>query len=243
MLNNLHNGDKIMFYILMIAIFVVSLIIQGRLKSLVSKYSDVTCASGITANEAVQRMLNENEVSGIVVKHTDGDLTDNYNSKEGTINLSNTTYGKNSIAAVAIAAHEAGHALQDAKGMAAYRVRQLIAPAVNLCSTLGIYVTIAGVMISYAVEKNANGWGYNISTIGIVMYSVAVIFYAVTLWIERDASKRGWKAMQQFGWVSEDQLAAAKKLLWAAGDTYAIALASSALTLIRLLAMRGSRRN
>jgi len=231
-----------MFYILMIAIFVISLIIQGRLKSLVSKYSDVTCASGITANEAVQRMLNENEVSGIVIKHTDGDLTDNYNSKEGTINLSNTTYGKNSIAAVAIAAHEAGHALQDAKGMAAYKVRQLIAPAVNLCSTLGIYVTIAGVMISYAVEKDAYGWGYNIATAGIVMYCVAVIFYAVTLWIERDASKRGWKAMQQFGWVSGDQLSAAKKLLWAAGDTYAIALASSALTLIRLLAMRGSRR-
>jgi len=231
-----------MFYILMIAIFVVSLVIQGRLKSLVSKYSDITCASGITSNEAVMRMLNENEVSGIVIKHTDGDLTDNYNSREGTINLSNTTYGKNSIAAVAIAAHEAGHALQDAKGMAAYKVRQLIAPAVNLCSTLGIYVTIAGVGISYAVEKNAYGWGYQISTIGIVMYSIAVIFYAVTLWIERDASKRGWQAMQQFGWVSEDQLAAAKKLLWAAGDTYAIALASSALTLIRLLAMRDRRR-
>lgn len=231
-----------MFYILMIVIFVISLIIQGRLRSLVSKYSDVPCASGITSNEAVMRMLNENEVSGIVVKHTDGDLTDNYNSREGTINLSNTSYGKNSIAAVAIAVHEAGHALQDAKGMAAYKVRQLIAPAVNLCSTLGIYVTIAGVMISYAVEKDVYGWGYRISTVGIVMYSIAVIFYAVTLWIERDASRRGWKAMQQFGWVSQDQLAAAKKLLWAAGDTYAIALASSALTLIRLLAMRGRRR-
>ena len=111
------------------------------------------------------------------------------------------------------------------------------------CSQAGIYVCIAGVMFSYFIEKDVGGIGYYISTAGIVMYSVAVIFYAGTLWIERDASRRGWKAMQQFGWVSQDQLAAAKKLLWAAGDTYAIALASSALTLIRLLAMRGSRRN
>ena len=207
-----------MFYFLMLVIFVVSLIIQGRLKRLVSKYSEITVASGITSNEAVEQMLRENDVSGVVVKHTSGELSDNYNSKEGTINLSDTTYGQNSIAAVAIAAHEAGHALQDAKGMFSYKVRQFIAPAVNLCSRLGV------------------------ATIGIVMYSVAVLFYAVTLWIERDASKRGWKAMQTFGWVSQDQLKAAKKLLWAAGDTYAIALASSALTLIRLLAMRGRRR-
>ena len=231
-----------MFYIIMIVLFIISMVIQGRLKSLVSKYSQVPVASGITSNEAVLQMLSGNEVTGIVVKPIDGELTDCYNSKEGTINLSSTTYGRNSIAAVAIAAHEAGHALQDAKGMAAYKVRQLIAPAVNICSTLGVYVVIIGVFISYASDKNIYGLGYNIATAGIVMYSVAVLFYAVTLWIERDASKRGWQAMQQFGWVSNDQLQAAKKLLWAAGDTYAIALASSALTLIRLLAMRGRKR-
>ncbi len=232
-----------MFYILMIAIFVGSLIIQSRLKSLVAKYSKIRCASGITSNEAVEQMLHENEVFGIVVKHTGGELTDNYNSKEGTINLSDTTYDNDSIAAVAIAAHEAGHAMQDAKGMGAYKVRQALAPSVNICSRLGVYVTIAGVVISYFLDRNlTSGVGYTISTIGIVMYSVAVIFYAVTLWIERDASKRGWKSMQQFGWVSQDQLKAAKKLLWAAGDTYAIALASSAATLLRLLMMRGGRR-
>ena len=231
-----------MFYIIMIVIFVVSLIIQGRLKSLVGKYSRIPVASGITANEAVRQMLQANDAYGLVVKHIDGELTDCYNSKEGAIYLSNTTYEKNSIAAVAIAAHEAGHALQDIKGMTAYRIRQLIAPAVNFCSQAGIYVVIAGVAFSYFVEKDVGGIGYYISTAGIVMYSVAVIFYAVTLWIERDASKRGWKSMQEFGWVSNDQLKVAKKLLWAAGDTYAIALASSAVTLLRLLAMRGGRR-
>jgi len=231
------------FYGLMIVMFLISLAVQGRLKSLVSRYSKVMVSSGITSNEAVAQMLRENDVGGIVIKHIDGDLTDCYNSKEGTISLSNTTYGQNSITAVAIAAHEAGHALQDASGMGAYRIRQLIAPAVNICSRLGVYVTILGVIITYMAGKHStSNLGYSISTVGIVMYSVAVIFYLVTLWIERDASRRGWKAMQQFGWVSGDQLQAAKKVLWAAGDTYAIALASSALTLIRLLAMRGRKR-
>lgn len=231
------------FYILMIVLFVISLAVQGRLKSLVSKYSKVMISSGITSNEAVAQMLRENDAGGIVIKHIDGELTDCYNSKEGTISLSNTTYGQNSITAVAIAAHEAGHALQDASGMGAYRVRQFLAPAVNICSRLGVYITIIGVMITYMASRyRYSNLGYTISTIGIVMYSVAVLFYVVTLWIERDASRRGWKAMQQFGWATGDQLAAAKKVLWAAGDTYAIALASSALTLIRLLAMRGRRR-
>ena len=231
------------FYILMIVLFVISLAVQGRLKSLVSKYSKVMISSGITSNEAVAQMLRENDAGGVVIKHIDGELTDCYNSKEGTISLSNTTYGQNSITAVAIAAHEAGHALQDASGMGAYRVRQFLAPAVNICSRLGVYITIIGVMITYMASRyRYSNLGYTISTIGIVMYSVAVLFYVVTLWIERDASRRGWKAMQQFGWATGDQLAAAKKVLWAAGDTYAIALASSALTLIRLLAMRGRRR-
>ena len=231
-----------MFYILMIVIFVASMIIQGRLRRLASKYSNIPVASGITSNQAVLQMLNSYDVTGVVVKHTGGDLTDNYNSREGTINLSDTTYNRNSITAVAIAAHEAGHAVQDSQGMGAYRVRQFLAPAVNICSRLGVYVVLLGVVISYVVEKDFGGIGYHVSTVGIVMYSVAVIFYAVTLWIERDASRRGWKAMQELQWVSDDQLRAAKKLLWAAGDTYAIALASSAATLLRLLAMRGGRR-
>ena len=232
-----------MFYLIMIAIFVASLIVQSRLKSLVAKYSKVRTASGITSNEAVEQMLLENEVGGIVIKHIGGELTDCYNPKEGTINLSDTTYGQDSIAAVAIALHEAGHATQDAKGMAAYKARQALVPAVNICSRAGVYVTIAGIVISYIVDRSFNaGIGYTISTIGLVMYSIAVIFYAVTLWIERDASRRGWKTMQKSGWVSKEQLSGAKKLLWAAGDTYAIALASSAATLVRLMLMRGGRR-
>ena len=97
-------------------------------------------------------------------------------------------------------------------------------------------------MYAAARMQGGSDLGYLISTIGITLYTVVVLFYLVTLPLERNASKRGLQAMKEFGWVSDSQLRAAKKVLWAAGDTYAIALASSALTLFRLLLMRGSRR-
>ncbi len=233
-----------LFYLFAIALMIWSFIIQGRLKRLVKKYSSVRVASGKDANTCVREMLSANEVYGVTINHTGGEMTDNYNPKEETINLSDTTYGKDSITAVAVAAHECGHACQAHSGMIMYKIRQLIAPAAGVTSKISVWITIAGVLIMYAAAKN-DGFsdiGYYISTIGIALYSLVFIFYLVTLPIERNASRRGLKAMKEFGWVSDNQLKAAKKVLWAAGDTYAVALASSALTLLRLLLMRGRRR-
>ena len=233
-----------LFYIFAIALMIWSFIIQGRLKSLVRKYSDVRAASGKDANTCVREMLSANEVYGVTVQYTGGDLTDNYDPKNETINLSDTSYGKDSITAIAVAAHECGHACQAHSGMLMYKIRQIIAPVAGFTSKISVWITIAGVLMMYAASKN-NGMsnlGYSISTIGIVLYAVVFLFYLVTLPIERDASRRGLKAMKEFGWVSDDQFKAAKKVLWAAGDTYAVALASSALTLFRLLLMRGSRK-
>ena len=188
-------------------------------------------------------MLAANKVYGVTVKATGGEMTDNYNPKEETINLSETTYGRNSITAVAVAAHECGHACQAHSSMALYKVRQVIAPVASITSKFSVWIAIIGVFIMYASKSlEMNNLGYTISTIGIVLYSIVFIFYLVTLPIERDASRRGLKAMKEFGWVSDDQYKAAKSVLWAAGDTYAVALASAALTLLRLLLMRGRRR-
>lgn len=233
-----------LFYLFAIALMVWSFIIQGRLNRLVKKYSDVRAASGKDANTCVREMLSANEVYGVTIQHTGGNMTDNYNPKNETINLSDTTYGKDSITAIAVAAHECGHACQAHSGMLMYKIRQIIAPVASVTSKISVWITIAGVFVMYAASKNyeVSNLGYNISTIGIVLYSVVFLFYLVTLPIERNASKRGLQAMKEFGWVSDDQLRAAKKVLWAAGDTYAVALASAALTLFRLLLMRGSRR-
>ena len=237
-------GDySFIFYIFAIAIMIWSLIVRGRLNRLVKKYSDVPVASRKDANTCVQEMLAANEVYGVTVQATGGEMTDNYNPKEETINLSETTYGRNSITAVAIAAHECGHACQAHSSMALYKVRQIIAPVASITSKLSVWIAIIGVVIMYAAKSaEMSSMGYYISTIGIVLYSVVFIFYLVTLPIERDASRRGLKAMKEFGWVSDDQYKAAKSVLWAAGDTYAVALASAALTLLRLLLMRGRRR-
>ena len=116
-------------------------------------------------------------------------------------------------------------------------------PAANITSRISVWIAIIGVAVMYAASSaEFSNIGYMISTLGIVLYSVVFLFYLVTLPIERNASKRGLAAMKEFGWVSDNQLKAAKKVLWAAGDTYAVALASSALTLLRLLLMRGRRR-
>ena len=237
-------GDySFIFYILAFGIMIWSLIVRARLNSLVKKYSNVPVASGKDANTCVHEMLVANEVYGVTVKATGGEMTDNYNPKEETINLSETTYGRNSITAVAVAAHECGHACQAHSSMALYKVRQAIAPVASITSKISVWIAIIGVFIMYASKSlEMNKMGYTISTIGIVLYSVVFIFYLVTLPIERDASRRGLKAMKEFGWVSDDQYKAARSVLWAAGDTYAVALASAALTLLRLLLMRGRRR-
>jgi Zn-dependent membrane protease YugP len=237
-------GDySFIFYILAFGIMIWSLIVRTRLNSLVKKYSNVPVASGKDANTCVHEMLAANEVYGVTVKATGGEMTDNYNPKEETINLSETTYGRNSITAVAVAAHECGHACQAHSSMALYKVRQAIAPVASITSKISVWIAIIGVFIMYASKSlEMNQMGYTISTIGIVLYSVVFIFYLVTLPIERDASRRGLKAMKEFGWVSDDQYKAARSVLWAAGDTYAVALASAALTLLRLLLMRGRRR-
>ncbi len=233
-----------LFYLLAIAIMVWSLIIRGRLNRLVKKYSEVEAASGKDANTCVAEMLRANEVYGVTVGHIPGDMTDNFNPKDETINLSDTSYGKSSITAIAVAAHECGHACQAYSGMFLYKIRQGIAPAASITSRVSVWIAIIGVVIMYASKSSLelNNIGYWICTAGIALYTVVFLFYLVTLPIERDASRRGLKAMRELGWVSDDQLKAAKSVLWAAGDTYAVALASSALTLLRLLLMRGRRR-
>lgn len=234
------------YYIGAIGIMIWSLIVQSSLKRKAANGNQIVAASGKTANQVVEEMLRSHGVYGIVIDHKSGELTDCYSPKEGKIYLSDTTYGRNTVTAIAIAAHEAGHAVQDAEGMVIYRIRQLLAPMAGLASNFGVWITIIGVMITAAATDNngnvSSDTGYVISSIGIIVYAVAFLFYLFMLPVERNASRRAFKDMKEYRWVSEDQYSTAHSLLRAAGDTYAIALASSALTLFRLLLLRGSGR-
>ena len=235
----------IILYIAAIAVMIWSFAVQGRLKSLVKKYSQEEASSGKTANDCVREMLAVNDVYGVTMDHVGGELTDNFNPKENKIYLSDSVDGGTSITAIAIAAHECGHACQASDAWLPFKIRQAIAPFAGIASKISVWVAIAGVFLMYLASRSSNmsyELGYWICTLGIAIYSMVFLFYLVTLPIERNASRRGLAAMKQCGWVSEAQLKSAKKVLWAAGDTYAVALASSAVTLLRLLLLRGRGR-
>lgn len=235
-----------MFYILAIAVYVFSMIIQARLTSTFNKYSKVMSTRGMSADEAAKRILNGAGVSGLVIKPVKGSLTDHYNPKDGTINLSQTVYGQRSIAAVAVAAHECGHAIQDAQNWWFYRFRQFLAPIAGIASRAGVYIAMAG--LAFLLGTNAAEYAgyynlaYNIITVGICVYFVAFLFYLVMVPVEYNASNRALKIIKEEGLVGDDQLKDCKKVLRAAGRTYVIALASAGVTLLRLFVMRGNRR-
>ena len=230
------------YIIAAVVVMIWSFAVQANLKSKVSKGSKIRASSGITANQVVQQMLQDHEIYGITIEHKPGQMTDCYSPKEGKIYLSDTTYGQDTISAIAIAAHECGHAIQDKENMPLYEFRQLLAPAASIASKAGPWIVIIGVLLSAYASRSNSDIGYVISTIGIVVYFVAFLFYLVMLPVERNASSRAYKDMKTSGWVSDDQLSLAHKVLRAAGDTYAVALASSAVTLLRLIAIRGGKR-
>lgn len=235
-----------MFYILAIAVYVVSLIIQARLQSTFKKYSKVRTTARYSADEAAEMILRDAEVRGLTIQPIQGNLTDNYNPRKHTINLSQSVYGSYSIAAIAVAAHECGHAIQDSKNWWFYRIRQFLAPIAGIASRGGVYIAMLGILImaggSYAEAAGSYELGYNIITIGIIAYFVAFLFYLIMVPVEYDASNRALKIIKEMGLVGEDQVRDCKKVLRAAGRTYVVAMASAGVTLLRLFLIRGNRR-
>lgn len=235
-----------MFYILAIGVYIVSMIIQARLQSTFKKYSKVRTTARYSADEAAEMILRDAEVTGLTIQPIQGSLTDNYNPKKQTINLSQSVYGSYSIAAIAVAAHECGHAIQDSRNWWFYRIRQFLAPIAGIASRGGVYIAMLGILImaggSYAEAAGSYELGYNIITIGIIAYFVAFLFYLIMVPVEYDASNRALKIIKEMGLVGEDQVKDCKKVLRAAGRTYVVAMASAGVTLLRLFLIRGNRR-
>lgn len=233
-------GDYYYLYLLgTVAVMIASFIVQGNLKRKAAQGSQIRAASGKTANQIVEEMLREHGVTGLSIEHKPGQLTDCYSPREGKIYLSDTTYNQSSITAIAVAAHECGHAIQDHENMLIYEIRQKLAPIAGICSQAGVWLAVIGLAVAQA-SSGGGALAYNICNLGILVYMGAFLFYLVMLPVERDASRRAYKDMKQAGWVGKDQEKFAYKVLRAAGDTYAIALASAAVTLLRLLTIRNS---
>ena len=235
-----------MYYILALVVMVWSIIVQANLKSKANKGSSMYAQCNLTANQVVQMMLSEHGISDIIIEHKAGYLTDCYSPKEGKIYLSDTTYNKTTLTAIAVAAHECGHAIQDHEGMFIYRIRQALAPVASICSRAAVPLVVGGVLISYALPYIMNinsSLGYYICILGVIVYFVTFLFYLAMLPVERNASSRALKDIKKFGWFSDSEMRFGRKILRAAGDTYAVSLASSALTLIRLILISQSGRS
>ena len=225
-------------YIVLPAVL-LALMASARVKSTFKKYSRQLSASNISGAQAAQRVLYANGLTNTRIERIAGSLSDHYDPKENVIRLSQPVYDSTSTAAIGVACHEAGHALQYAQNYAPIKLRAAIIPATNLGSKLAIPLVILGIIMSYYAESFIT-----IAYIGIVFFTVCVVFQLVTLPVEFNASHRALLAIEGQGILSESELKGSRKVLSAAAMTYVAALAVSLAQLLRLLMLvGGGRRN
>jgi len=219
-------------YILVILAAVISLIASAKVKSTYAKYSKVISARGITADQVAQQILNGAGLPQIGVMQVAGDLTDHYNPNLQVLGLSQTVYGSRSVAAIGVAAHECGHAIQDAENYAPIRIRNSIVPVVNFGSKLSWPLMLLGLLFAFDPLVLAGIW----------MFGLVVAFQVITLPVEFNASRRAIRILEDRGILGSEELKGAKKVLSAAAMTYVASAVGSLLQLARLLLIRNSRR-
>ena len=220
-------------YLLALVGLALTMIASANVKSTFARYNKVRSASGLTGARAAEQVLHSAGIYNVQICHISGSLTDHYDPRNKTLNLSDSTYGSNSIAAVCVAAHECGHAVQDQKQYGPLVLRSSLVPAANIGSQLSWPIFLAGLVFSMKP----------LLTAGIILFSLAVLFQLVTLPVEFDASSRALKILDSTGMLGSEELSGAKKVLTAAALTYVAALASSLLQLLRLIMLSERRRD
>lgn len=224
-------------YILIIIGMVICLAASAHVNSTFKKYSKYRSNSGMTGAQAAQRILESQGIYDVKIQHIGGNLTDNYNPITKVLSLSDATYNQTSVAAVGVAAHECGHAMQHAKGYAPITIRSALVPFANWGSRLSWILIIAGLLFF------GQGTGQTLINVGIIAFSLAVLFQLVTLPVEFNASGRAIKVLETTGIFGTDELKYTRKVLGAAALTYVAAAASSILQLLRLVILFGGRRD
>lgn len=219
-------------YILIIIAAIISLIAQWRVNSAFSKYSRVASMSGMTGAQAARMILQSNGINDVSVQRISGKLTDHYNPSTKVLNLSESVYGSTSVAAIGIAAHECGHAIQHARGYFPLSLRTALVPVANIGSQLSWVFIIVGAILSF---------NQTLITIGIIMFSAAVLFQLVTLPVEFNASARALEQLESNGILYRDEVSQTRKVLSAAALTYVAAAATAILQLLRLIILFGGR--
>jgi len=231
---------------LAILALVFSLAASAWTKATFNRYSKVKSSGNLTGRDVAERILQSNQLSGkfgygysVNIEKVAGSLTDHYSPKEKVLRLSTGVYDSTSVAAIGVAAHECGHALQDASGFIPNKIRGFLVPVANIGSQFGPWMAIIGVLITNRLPTST--FGDILFQFGIVFFFFAVIFYLITLPVEINASHRALKILREDNILTDVELAGARKVLTAAAMTYVAAAAAAVITLIRLLGMRNRR--
>lgn len=221
-------------YILVIIGVVICMIASSKMKSTFSRYSRVRNHSGMTGREAAERILANAGIRDVMVEHVSGSLTDHYDPSNKRLRLSDATYNSNSVAALGVAAHECGHAIQHAYGYAPLSLRSALVPVANFGSSISWPLIVIGLIMN-------NQMSSLLLNLGIIAFLFAVLFQVVTLPVEFNASSRALKILGETGMLYEDEVRATRKVLKAAALTYVAGTASAILQLLRLMLIVGRR--
>lgn len=222
-------------YFLIVIGLVISLLASAKVKSTFAKYQRVPNHSGMTGREAAERVLHGANIYDVRIEHVAGNLTDHYDPRSKVLRLSDSTYNSSSVAAVGVAAHECGHAIQHATGYAPVRWRGALVPVANFGARVAWPLIFLGLLITG--ESSAL-----LINLGIIAFSLAVLFYLVTLPVEFNASKRAVRILGSSGLLYQDEIRGTKKVLDAAALTYVASALTAVLQLLRILILTGGRR-
>jgi len=218
-------------FLLIIPALLLALYAQFKVQSTYAKYSKVANIRGYTGAQVARYLLDDYRLQNISVEQVEGELSDHYDPRAQKLSLSQSVYGSNSVAALGVAAHEAGHAIQDAKAYAPLKIRNGLVPITNLGTTLAFPLFLLGLFMGYPIFMD----------LGIVLFSLAVVFSVITLPVEFNASRRAIQVLANGHFLNEKELPMAKEVLNAAALTYVAATAMAVLNLVRLLMLRSQR--
>ncbi len=225
-------------YLLLIATFAFTIVIQFKVSSTFRKYSGVPAGKGYTGAQVARRILDAHGLFHVRIERVHGNLTDHFDPRANVLRLSDSVYGNSSASAVGVAAHEVGHAIQHAESYAPIVWRTKLVPAVSFASRFSWLAIMLGIFFTAA----SNILGSYILLVGVVLFAATTLFHLVTLPCELNASRRALTELELCGWYSRDELSSSKKVLGAAALTYVAALSMSIIQLLRLLQIFGSRR-
>ena len=222
-------------YSLVLIGLLLCLAASARVRSTYAKYGRVRSRSGLTGREAAERILRSAGIYDVRIEHVSGNLTDHFDPRNRVLRLSDATYQSASVAAVGVAAHECGHAIQHSRGYAPLKIRSAIVPVANFGSAIAWPLILLGLLFNSRSS-------YLLIQIGILAFSFAVLFQLVTLPVEFNASRRAVQILGESGMLLSDELSMTKKVLRAAALTYVAGAASAILQLLRIILLTGGRR-